>query len=251
VTINISIITATYNCAATVGECLASVASQDYSDTDHVVIDGASSDTTLQVLEKQRARIATLLSEPDRGIYDALNKGIAKAKGDVIGLLHADDLYGSNEVLSQVAAEFEDPKVQAVYGNLQYVSRADPARVIRHWHAGEFSKAKLARGWMPPHPTLFLRREVYEQFGGFDIGYRIAADYDFMLRVLSKLDRKIVYIPQVLVKMRVGGASNRSITAIVRKSSEDYRVLRSNHFGVLGALTALALKNLSKVPQFF
>jgi glycosyltransferase involved in cell wall biosynthesis len=266
VSITISIITATYNRADTISQCLDSVENQSYINREHVVIDGASTDGTLQVLQSHRTQISALVSEPDRGIYDALNKGVSMATGDVIGLLHADDLYASDQVLAAVAAAFENPKVQAVYGDLQYVSRADLTRVIRHWRAGEFSQAKLARGWMPPHPTLFLRRGVYDQHRHceeprssdvaihrpFNTRYRIAADYDFMLRVLGGLGPdQVVYVPEVLVRMRVGGASNRSLKAITRKSAEDYEILRANGFSVFGAARALVWKNLSKVGQFF
>jgi glycosyltransferase involved in cell wall biosynthesis len=262
--LNLTVITVTYNCARSIRVCLDSVAQQSYPNRKHVVVDGASTDGTLGILQSHRAQIETLLSEPDHGIYDALNKGIANATGEVIGLLHADDLYASDQVLATVAAVFENPNVQAVYGDLQYVSRVDVSRVIRHWRAGEFSQAKLARGWMPPHPTLFLRRGVYDKLAGsprralgaprgdafFNTRYRIAADYDFMLRVLGglKLDQ-VVYLPEVLVKMRVGGASNRSLKAIIRKSAEDYRILRANGFSICGAAGALAWKNLSKGQQ--
>lgn len=189
-----------------------------------------------------------LISEPDRGTYDALNKGIARASGEVIGFLHADDGYADAEVLARIAAAFADPAVDAVYGDLVYVSQADTDHVIRYWRAGEYRPARLHWGWMPPHPTLYLRRALYERHGVFDLRYRIAADYDLMLRVLSRLTGRIVYLPQVLVRMRLGGISNRSWRHILRKSTEDYRALRANQIGGLGAL---AWKNLSKAPQFF
>jgi glycosyltransferase involved in cell wall biosynthesis len=246
--LKISVITATYNCAAVVADCLASVAGQTHDDVEHVVIDGASTDGTSDVLQAHRDLLAVLVSEPDGGIYDALNKGIARASGEVVGLLHADDVYADGEVLARVAEAFAHPEVDAVYGDLVYVSKSDPNRVIRYWSAGAFSPARLRRGWMPPHPALFLRRSLYERFGLFDTRYRIAADYDLMLRVLSQLSGKVVYLPEVLVRMRMGGVSNRSLSNIVRKSWEDYQALRTNQVGGLGAL---AWKNLSKLPQFF
>jgi GT2 family glycosyltransferase len=145
-----------------------------------------------------------------------------------------------------VAAAFDDPTVDGVYGDLLYVRRNDSERVLRHWRAGRYSRGKLAWGWLPPHPALFLRRQVYERFGLFDTTYRIAADYDFMLRVLNSGIR-VEYLPGVLVKMRVGGMSNRSLANVLRKSAEDYRALTTNH---VGGLPALAWKNLSKLPQF-
>ncbi|SDW05793.1 glycosyltransferase family 2 protein [Thiocapsa roseopersicina] len=244
----ISVITATWNCAGTVGDCLASVSGQSYAAREHLLIDGGSRDGTLDVLHAHRAGLAVLVSEPDEGIYDALNKGIARATGEVVGFLHADDVYADAQVLERVAAAFADPAVDAVYGDLVYVRKADTGRVVRHWRSGAYDPARLRRGWMPPHPTLYLRRALYERHGVFDRRYRIAGDYDLMLRMLSRLTGQVVYLPQVLVRMRVGGESNRSLSRILRKSREDYRALRENGIGGAGAL---AWKNLSKVPQFF
>lgn len=246
--VQISVITVTRNCAATVGDCLASVAAQAWPRREHVVIDGASTDGTLALLEARRAHLAVLVSEPDEGIYDALNKGIAKARGDVIGFLHADDVFADDQVLARVAAAFADPTVEAVYGDLQYVSRDHPARIIRHWATAPFTPARLKRGWMPPHPTLYVRRSVYDRLGVFDTRYRIAADYDFMLRLFTQLDLRAVHLPAVLVKMRVGGVSNRSLGPILRKSWEDLRALRENRVGGIGALM---WKNVGKLGQFW
>jgi glycosyltransferase len=243
----ISIITVTFACAETVGDCLASVAAQSYAGREHILIDGASTDGTLAVLEAHRSALAVLVSEPDGGIYDALNKGIALATGDIVGFLHADDLYADGDVLARVAEAFADPAVEAVYGDLVYVAKEDTGRVIRHWRSGAYSRNRLAWGWMPPHPTLYLRRSVYQRLGLFNTRYRIAADYDLMLRVLSGMTGRVVYVPEVLVRMRVGGASNRSLRHVVRKSWEDYRALRANRVGGVGAL---AWKNVSKLPQF-
>jgi len=247
----ISIITATWNCAGTVGGCLASVAAQSHTEREHIMIDGGSTDGTLAVLEAQRAALAVLVSEPDGGIYDALNKGIARATGDVVGLLHADDLYADKDVLGRIAAAFADPAVEAVYGDLVYVAKEDTGRVIRYWRSGAYRPGRLRLGWMPPHPTLYLRRALYARYGDFDTRYRIAADYDLMLRVLSRLTGRVVYLPQVLVRMRVGGASNRSLRHILRKSWEDYRALRANGMGGASGVGALVWKNVSKVPQFW
>ncbi|TVQ86624.1 MAG: glycosyltransferase [Chromatiaceae bacterium] len=243
----ISVVTVTYNCAATLGDCLASVGGQSHAEREHIVIDGASTDGTLELLQAHQSGLAALVSEPDGGIYFALNKGIALASGEVVGLLHGDDLYADSQVLARVAAAFADPSTQAVYGDLVYVGRADTGRVIRYWRAGAFRRAQLAWGWMPPHPTLFLRRSVYARFGLFNTRYRIAADYDLMLRVLSGLTGGVQYLPTRLVRMRMGGVSNRSLGRIMLKSWEDYQALRANRVGGLGAL---AWKNLSKLPQF-
>ena len=243
----ISVITAVYNRASTVREAIASVQSQRGVLLEHVLIDGASTDGSLAIMEEMRDDTTVLVSEPDEGIYDALSKGFEQATGDALGLMHSDDLFADDEVLSSVTEAFEDPTVDAVYGDLQYVAQDDPTRVIRHWRSGEFHPARLKRGWMPPHPTLYLRRSVLETHGSFDRSYRIAADYDAILRYFGSPGFKAAYIPRVLVKMRVGGESNQSLRKILRKSREDYRALRRSGVGGIGTL---AFKNLSKLGQF-
>lgn len=243
----ISVVTATWNCEETVGDCLASVAAQTCDAVEHIVIDGASGDRTLEILQNHRAQLAELVSEPDTGIYDALNKGILRATGDVVGFLHADDVFGGPDVLQRVADAFASPDVSAVYGDLQYVQKQNINHVVRYWRSGEFSSRKLAWGWMPAHPTLYVRREWYEKVGGFDTSYRIAADYLSILKLFSQPEFRAFYIPRVMVKMRLGGASNRSLANLIRKSREDYNALR--HTGV-GGLGALAWKNVSKLVQF-
>jgi glycosyltransferase involved in cell wall biosynthesis len=246
----ISVITATWNCVHTVADCLASVAAQTYPFREHVVVDGVSTDGTLDVLLAHRPQLAVFQSEPDRGIYDALNKGIALSQGDVLGFLHGDDIFENDAVLSKIANIFQDPTVDAVYGDLQYVRHHDVSQVVRHWHSSPASSNRLAWGWMPPHPTLYVRRKWYERIDGFDTRYRIAADYLSILQMFSQPDFKAVYLPEVLVKMRVGGVSNNSLKNIARKSSEDWRALRSTGVGALGCAGALAWKNISKVGQF-
>lgn len=246
--LRISVITAVYNRVDTIADALDSVRAQTWPNVEHVVIDGASKDGTTQLLEARKDTLDVYISERDKGIYDALNKGIANATGDVVGFLHADDLFASSEVLAKVAKLFENPEVGAVYGDLVYVKKDDTSKVVRYWKSGEFSKAKLARGWMPPHPTLYLRRSVYQELGGFDTQFRIAADYDSMLRYLGKGRVKPAYLPEVMVRMRLGGESNRSLANVIKKSKEDYLALKKN--GV-GGLRTLAAKNLRKLPQFF
>lgn len=246
----ISIISATWNCAETIRDCLESVSSQSYLEREHVVIDGASDDGTVDFLLGVREKLSYFVSEPDQGIYDALNKGIASSTGDVIGFLHADDLYAHTHVLRDVANAFSDPAVCAVYGDLQYVRKDDPAVVVRHWKSSEFTPSRLAWGWMPPHPTLYVRREWYDRIGGFDTGYRIAADYFSILRLFSQPGFKAVYLPEVMVQMRLGGASNRSLSNIIRKSREDLDALHRSKIGAFGGLGALLWKNASKLGQF-
>jgi len=211
------------------------------------VIDGASTDNTLKVLQELLDEKSVLISEPDQGIYDALNKGLRLSNGEVIGILHSDDVFADEWVLSDVAEAFADPGVDAVYGDLDYVSRLDKERVIRHWRAGEFSPNSLTSGWMPPHPALFLRRRVFERWGLYDSQFRISADYDLILRYFSQYGFRSVYIPRVLVKMSLGGESNKSFSKILKKSSEDYKVLKKNK---IGGVVTLILKNLRKIQQF-
>ena len=245
--IKISVVTVALNAAGTLAQTLKSVAGQDWPDVEHWLIDGGSRDGTGELVKLHGNHLAGFISEPDRGLYDALNKGIARCTGDVVGFLNADDLYAGTRVLSRVAASFDSPGVGAVYGDLQYVGRDNTSEVIRYWRAGEFKRRKLAWGWMPPHPTLYVRRETYQRIGVFDTSYRIAADYDFILRLFSDPHLRVVYIPEVLVNMRSGGVSNRSLLNLLRKSSEDLRALGRNRIGGLGALV---WKNLSKVGDF-
>ena len=242
----VSIITATFNNRATIMDSVISTLSQQDVEFELIVVDGGSTDGTIEVLDGVDGRIDTLLSEPDQGMWDALNKGIRKAKGEVIGFMHSDDMFYDSQVLKDISFAFNDPRVDAAYGDLQYVDKTQVDRVFRQWNAGVFSTNKLSWGWMPPHPTLYLRRSVYEKTGNFNLQYSISADYDHILRVFSQPNFKSIYIPRVLVKMRVGGISNRNIRNIIQKSKEDYKALRSNGIGGVGALL---WKNISKLGQ--
>ncbi len=246
--IKISVVTAVYNRHKTVGQAIESVLGQSYQAIEIIAIDGASTDGTLATLELYRPRLGLLISERDQGIYDALNKGIKHATGDVVGFLHADDIFEDSEVLAKVAAAFQDPTIDAVYGDLVYVRHDDISHVIRYWKSGHYDNAALFRGWMPPHPTFYVRRSIYERLGGFDTRYRIAADYDTILRFLAVGKIHAVYIPEVLVRMRAGGVSNRSLKTIISKSIEDFDILKRNQ---VGGIITLFKKNFSKLSQFF
>lgn len=245
--LKISVVTAVFNRADTVGDALASVRAQRCPAVEHIVIDGGSTDGTLDILHEHRGQLATLVSERDKGIYDALNKGVRLATGDVVGFLHADDMFEAPESLARVAAAFEDPSVGAVYGDLVYVRKDDPSHVVRYWQAGPYVPGCLARGWMPPHPTFYVRRSVYAQMGLFDTRFRISADYESILRILGRGGVKPAYLPHVLVRMRLGGVSNRSLGSMLLKSTEDYAAMRLNR---LGGVSALVRKNFVKLPQF-
>jgi len=245
--LHISVITAVFNGASTLGEALRSVHGQRWPNVEHIVIDGGSTDGSLAVIDNHKAGISKMVSEPDRGLYDALNKGIRHASGDVVGFMHADDEFASPNVLARIASAFEDPAVGAVYGDLVYVRSSDVSRVVRYWRAGQYRRTQLAQGWMPPHPTFYARRDVYARLGGFDTRFRIAADYENMLRILWSGHVQAAYIPEVLVRMRLGGMSNMSLFNMLHKSREDYAAMRQNG---IGGLHALLLKNVTKLPQF-
>ena len=244
---HISVVTAVYNRVDTLPEALESLRAQNHADLEHVVQDGGSTDGTLEALSGAALWDMKLESGPDAGLYDAINRGIARASGDVVGLLHSDDFLADSDVLLNVSEAFYDLSIDGVYGDLDYVAADNTTRVIRRWRSGDYSRKKLKRGWMPPHPTLYLRREVFERWGAYDTDFRIAADYEAMLRWLVRGQIRLAYIPRVLVKMRVGGESNRSLGRILRKSREDYRAMRRHGVGGLGTLAA---KNFSKLEQF-
>lgn len=243
----ISVITAVYNRAKTVSQAIESVQAQRFAHVEHVIQDGGSTDGTLAIIEHLAGPHTSLVSERDFGIYDAINRGISRASGSVIGLMHSDDFFANEQVLEKVAQAMTDPSIDGVYGDLQYVASDNVARVVRHWRSGEYTPDRVRYGWMPPHPTLYLRRQVFEQWGLYDTSYRIAADYDAMLRYLVRGGIRLTYIPEVFVKMRVGGESNRSLDRIVCKSREDLRAIRANGIGGVGTLV---MKNLRKISQF-
>lgn len=243
----ISIITATYNSEATVNDTLKSVAAQTHSDIEHIIIDGLSSDHTLDIVNKF-PHIAKVTSEKDSGIYDAMNKGIQKATGEVIGILNSDDFYTHKEVLSKVARAFEDRAVDVVYGDLQYVKADAVQKITRTWVAGKFNRFSFYYGWMPPHPTVFVRAEVYNRAGLFNISLKSAADYELMLRILLKNNCYAVYIPDILVRMRTGGVSNASFQNRWKANREDRQAWIMN--GLKPYFFTLYLKPIRKVLQF-
>lgn len=243
----ISVVTAVYNRKQTILDAMESVLQQSWEDIEHIVQDGVSVDGTLDIIHEQNDPRISLVSAPDNGIYDAINLGMQRATGDVIGLMHSDDIFAHPNVLRQVATAFEDSQIDCVYGDLQYVAASDTRCVIRHWVSGPYRRDLLKRGWMPPHPTFYIRRSILDQLGNYDTSFEIAADYDAMLRWLWAGQLKPKYIPEVMVKMRMGGESNKSITRILQKSKEDYRALKKNN---VGGIIALLRKNFSKISQF-
>lgn len=244
----VSIITATFNSESSIGSALESIAAQTYQNIELLVIDGASKDATISTVKKLYTRPVKIISEKDDGIYDALNKGIGAATGDIIGFVHSDDFLAIPNVITQIAQIFRKEGVDGVYGDLQYVNKEDTSKIIRYWKSQKFTPSLLKKGWMPAHPTLFLKKEVYQKHGLFNLKYKIAADYDLMLRIFSDASLKFQYLPEVITKMRVGGASNRSFKNIKLKSAEDLRALRAS--GIKNPLKVLGYKNFSKLSQF-
>lgn len=216
----ISIITAAYNSGWCIGDTLDSVAAQSYADIEHIIVDGLSKDDTLDVVRQRGGHIARVVSEKDRGIYDAYNKGLGLVCGDVIGFLNSDDFYCAPDVISNVARLFEDESIDAVHADLVYVDRDDTSVITRHWRSHPLTMRRLAQGFVPAHPTLFLRRSVYERCGNFDVSYRLAADFEFMFRIFHKHRVQSHYLPRVLVKMRNGGATGESFASIRRQNDE-------------------------------
>lgn len=242
----ISIITITYNSAKTIQRALESVQSQTYRDIEHVIVDGASKDGTRELIEAYAKKHTNVrwISEPDKGIYNALNKGIHLATGDVIGFVHSDDILYAPDSISHIAEAFAQQDIQVVYGDLQYVREG---KVTRRWRSNDFNPASLKYGWMCPHPTMYVRREVYQQVGDYDEWFSISADYDMILRIF-KSGFKTQYLPEVLVSMEVGGASNKNTRARLSKTQEDFIALRKNHVGA--GIFTVACKQLRKVKQF-
>lgn len=244
----ISIITATYNSAETVRDTLESVKIQTYKNIEHVIIDGVSKDNTLDIVNSYE-HISHIESGKDQGIYDAMNKGIKASTGDIIGILNSDDFYSDDEVIQKVADAFEKEDIDAVYGDLIYFNGDDPSNIKRFWKSGDYKKSKFINGWMPPHPTFFVKKSVYERFGNFNLSLGSAADYEFMLRVMYKEGIRVGYIPNVLVNMRDGGVSNASLKNRIQANRMDQKAWKINN--LKPRFYTFALKPLRKIKQFF
>ena len=245
--LKISVVTASYNSHNTILDTLESLRAQDYSNVEHVIIDKNSSDGTVNLVQDNSIPDTVIVSEHDDGIYQALNKGIGLAAGDVIGFLHSDDIYYNEGVLSAVADTFNSEGCDAVCGDLSYFSHKN-GKIVRNWKTGSYKQSWLRFGWMPPHPSLFIRKDIYHKHGAFDENFKISGDYDLVLRLFYQNNINAVHCPRVKIGMRSGGASNQSFRNIIVKMSEDIRAMKSHGinpvFGIIG-------KNLSKIRQFF
>lgn len=244
----ISLITVTFNSASTLKHTIDSIKMQTCSDFEYIIVDGASTDGTIEIILKNQQLISKWVSEPDKGIYDAINKGIAMSTGQYVGLIHADDMLASPDVLQSIVDAINEHHPDAIYGDLDYVSADDTAKVIRRWKSNPFRPELLAQGWMPPHPTLYVNRQLIDKISVYNDKMKISADYDFILRLFSQPGLRSEYLPKCLVKMRVGGASNRSIRNIVTKMKEDYSAITRNK---TGNIFTLIKKNTGKIHQFF
>lgn len=244
----ISIITVCYNSEKTIEATIKSVAAQNFRNIEYIVIDGLSIDNTLDIVAKYSDITSEVISEKDGGIYHAMNKGIALATGDVIGFLNADDVYVDEQVLSRVAEVFQGTAIEACYGDLVYVSFDNPQKIVRTWRAGDFGKRKMYNGWMPPHPTFFVRRDCYFRNGGYRTDMGSSADYELMLRCILCCNIKLAYIPHTLVCMSTGGISNARVWNRLHAHLMDWKAWRVN--GLIPFPWTLPLKPLSKFLQW-
>jgi len=246
----VSIVTAVYNRVGTLPDTIESVLKQTYPDIEYIVVDGMSTDGTDEVISKYSSRIDHCVREKDKGIYDALNKGIRLATGDVVGLLHADDFFSDREVVESIAHEFKgNARLMGTYGDLVYVDSQDVTRRIRNWKSGQYDPRRFKTGWMPPHPTVYLRRDCYAEFGVFRDDFQIAADYELLLRMMFVHQIPMGYIPRTLVSMRVGGKSNASLANRLAANREDRRAWKVN--GLRPPMGLRFLKPLRKLAQYF
>lgn len=246
----ISIITVTFNSAATVADTLASVERQTHRDIEYIVIDGGSTDQTLSIVGSGIRRVDTLVSEADAGIYDAMNKGIGVASGDVIGFINSDDTYAAPNIIEAVSGAFEDSALDGCYGDLCYVRKDDVRRVVRYWRSSPFQPGMFMRGWCPPHPTLFLRRSVYERYGRFKLEHKVVADFELMARLFEVHRIRTRYLPLTMVNMRLGGVSNRSLRGTLRQNLEILGIF--DRLGLRSSAFSFAVNKLaSRGKQFF
>ena len=245
----VSIITVTYNSGKYLEDCIESVIKQRYDNIEHIIIDGKSNDNTLAIIKKYESRISKWISETDKGMYDAINKGMMIATGDVIGILNSDDMLDSDDVITSIVNAFKEQDTDAIYGDLEYVDANDTNKILRIWKGRVFKRSRFKYGWMPAHPTFYIKRSLIEKFGFYENHYYTAADYEFMARYLYKNHVTAYYLPMLIVKMRMGGASNRSFRQRIRANRRDYLAMKRNKIPF--AFIASILKPLIKVNQFF
>ncbi len=244
----ITLITVTYNSELYLSHCIESVLCQTYKNIEHIIVDGKSTDNTLSIIKKYGSKISQWISEPDRGMYDAINKGIALATGDVIGILNSDDMLVSPDVIESIVKTFEEENVDSVYGDLEYVDKIHIDRVFRVWKGKKYNRNLFKMGWMPGHPTFYIKKSLIEKHGMYENHYYTAADYEFMARYLYKHKISSFYLPKMIVKMRTGGASNKNLNQRIRANRRDYLAMKVNSIPM--PFMVSILKPLIKVHQF-
>ncbi|MCA0430589.1 MAG: glycosyltransferase [Bacteroidetes bacterium] len=247
--LKVSIITITFNAEKTIESTIKSVLSQNYKNIEYIIIDGKSTDNTLNIINNYANQISKIISEKDKGLYDAINKGIEVSTGDIIALIHADDFYINENIISNYIEKFNETNADAVYANLYYVSATDESKIIRKWQSGFYKPDLFKWGWMPPHPTVLIKKKCYKQFGNYKLNYKTAADYECMLRLIHVNKIKLAYLNQFVIKMRVGGKSNQSIKNRLNANNEDKKAWLENN--VKPYFFTLILKPLRKITQFF
>ncbi|PCE62598.1 glycosyltransferase family 2 protein [Sediminicola luteus] len=245
----VSIVTGTYNSASFIADCVSSINTQDYPKIEHIIIDGLSKDNTIQIIKNTPNRVTKIISEPDDGIYDAMNKGLKLAKGNIIGILNSDDFYNDSKVLSMVAKTFEETGADCVFGDLYYVTAENTDKIVRKWVTGNYYPNAFRKGWHPAHPSFFVKREVYEKYGYFDTELRLAADFELMLRFLEIHQLKPAYIPFPMVRMRLGGATSKNLTNIINGNKECIEAFRKN--GVRPPMAYPIVRLVPKLKQYF
>jgi len=245
--LKISLITVVYNSEETIKKCIESVISQNYPNIEYIIIDGGSTDSTLQIIEQYQSNISFFLSEPDAGIYDAMNKGIKAATGKIIGTLNSDDFFADDDVINCINRAFTQHNTDVVYGNLDYIDLK--GNIKRIWKAGRYVNSLFNWGWMPPHPTFYCKKELFEKFGAYNLQYGTAADYELMVRFIHKHKVSVYYINKTIIKMSVGGVSNKAYINRYKAWVNDYKAMRKN--GVIFPPLAIILKPLRKIIQYF
>lgn len=245
----ISIVTVCFNSSTTIKDTIISIASQKDVELEHIIIDGFSTDGTVEIINKHKDDLSKFVSEPDEGIYHAMNKGLALAMGDVIGTLNADDCYASENVLKEVAQIFMDSSIDACFGDLVYVNQENTNKIVRYWKSRDYIPGLFKAGWMPAHPTFFVRKNVYERLGGFDLNYKIAADFELLFRLIEQNKIKTKYLPKVLVKMRLGGTTNKNLSNILRQNKEIISIL-NKYYADFSVLKFVFRKLFNRFFQF-
>jgi glycosyltransferase involved in cell wall biosynthesis len=244
----ISIISVTFNAASTIREMLDSVAAQTHRNIEHLVIDGGSSDGTVELIRRHGARVSVLVSEPDKGTWDAMNKGLRLATGDIVGFLNADDEFIDDGVVARIADVMKDVELDACYADLIYVARDEPQRMVRDWVSEPFRPGLFLKGWMPAHPTFYARRSLFDRYGGFDLRFPLQSDFELAMRLLEVHRIRARYVPEYWVRMRSGGQSNASLGRVLRGNWEAYQIAR--HHGLPVSRWYPVTKILSRLPQF-